>query len=117
MTKKTTVLTGVDSNQDQVFLFGPVDEYDEVPVGYYVTAFFEKDTGFCIGCRISDLFAFVDEVIQSIPRFGVVIHDGKVDLRHIFLARAWLDRDKDVSSKYAKIYQWFEVGDRYLVEV
>jgi hypothetical protein len=52
-----------------------------------VTVYYSHETGEIIGSVLKDFSKFCEKVLAESPGIRVVVHDGRVRLEHLFLAR------------------------------
>jgi hypothetical protein len=70
------------------FLTKPDPFYAE-RVDDLVTVYYSQETGDVVGSLIKGAGRFCAEYTKKTPGFLIVIHDGRVRLEHLFLARLW----------------------------
>lgn len=70
------------------FLAKPDPFYGE-RIDDLVTVYYSQDTGEVMGSLIKGVSGFCRRVLEKMPGFKIEIHDGRVKLVHIFLARLW----------------------------
>lgn len=70
------------------FLAKPGPFYGE-RVDDLVTVYYSQETNEVIGSLIKGVSKFCDDLLAKMPGFKIEIHDGRVRLLHIFLARLW----------------------------
>lgn len=81
-----------------------------------VTVYYSQETDEVIGSLLKGVSKFCAEVLTKMPGFKVEIHDGKVQLVHIFRARLWSSR-LDPQEMPSLIYQkLIEVANQSEVE-
>ena len=54
-----------------------------------VTVYYSQETGEVIGSLLKSVSRFCKAMLDKMPGFKIEIHDGRVKLVHIFLARLW----------------------------
>ena len=70
------------------FIASPDNFYAERVDGL-VTVYYSERTGQVIGSLIKGVRSFCDRMLKTNPGFGIEIRDGKVRLKHLFLAHLW----------------------------
>lgn len=72
------------------FLAKPDPFYGE-RIDDLVTVYYSQETNEVVGSMIKAVSHFCTDMFTRMPGFRIVIHDGRVRLEHIFLARLWTD--------------------------
>ena len=70
------------------FLASPDPFYAE-RIDDLATVYYSQITDQVIGSLLKDVSRFCSGLLRTMPGFQVEIRDGRVKLRHIFLARLW----------------------------
>jgi hypothetical protein len=97
------------------FLAKPDPFYGE-RVDDLLTVYYSQDTGEVIGSLLKGVSHFCREMLEKMPGFTIEVHDGRVQLVHIFRARLWsskLDPQEMPALVYRKL---IEVADEAEVE-
>ena len=97
------------------FLAKPDPFYGE-RVDDLVTVYYSQESGEVIGSLLKGVSRFCAEMLTKMPGFKIEIHDGRVQLVHIFRARLWSSA-LDPQAMPALVYQkLIEVADKTEVE-
>ena len=95
------------------FLTRPDPFYGE-RVDDLVTVYYSQETGEVIGSLLNGVTRFCESMLKKMPGFKIEIHDGRVKLVHIFLARLWSsERDPQglATLTYRKLIEVAEKAD------
>jgi hypothetical protein len=92
------------------FLAKPDSFYGE-RVDDLVTVYRSLVTNEVIGSAIKGVSSFCKWMAKQFPGFGIEIHDGKVRLQHLFLARMWTSKDSVAMLTYQKLLKVAEEVD------
>jgi hypothetical protein len=109
MRKRTSFAETVLRHVDPKAKFQPIATYDRdgdcleflaKPDPFYaeriddlVTVYYSQETKEIIGSIIKGVSRFQRELLKTCPGFIIEVHDGRVHLSHLFLARLWTLRD------------------------
>jgi len=97
------------------FLIKP-DPFRAERVDDLVTVYYSQETGEVIGSLIKGVSKFCEEMFRRLPGFRVQIHDRRVTLDHIFLARLWSANFDPESLETLAYQKLIEVADEVEVE-
>ncbi len=95
------------------FLTRPDPFYGE-RVDDLVTVYYSQETGEVIGSLLKGVSRFCKAMLDRMPGFKIEIHDGRVKLVHIFLARLWSskrDPQELATLTYRKLIEVAEKAD------
>jgi len=95
------------------FLVKPDPFYAE-RVDDLVTVYYSQETGELIGSLIKGVSKFCASVAERLPGFKIEVHDGPVQLEHIFRARLWTlpaGREELITLIYRKLIDVAEESD------
>jgi hypothetical protein len=95
------------------FLAKPDPFYGE-RVDDLVTVYYSQETGEVVGSLLKNVSRFCKAMLDQMPGFRIEIHDGRVKLVHIFLARLWsAERDPQelTTLTYRKLIEIAERAD------
>ena len=86
------------------FIVKPDSFYAE-RIDSLVTVYYSHSTGEIIGSQIKGVSKFYEMLIKQIPGFQIEIEDGKVQLKHLFRARMWVEKEPQpiLIKKYQKL--------------
>ena len=70
------------------FLAKPDPFYGE-RVDDLLTVYYSQETGEVIGSLLKGVSRFCKQMLEKMPGFTIEIHDGRIQLVHIFRARLW----------------------------
>jgi hypothetical protein len=97
------------------FLAKPDPFYGE-RVDDLLTVYYSQETGEVVGSLLKGVSRFCRQMLEKMPGFRIEIHDGKVQLVHIFRARLWSSKF-DPQAMPALVYRkLIEVADEAEVE-
>jgi hypothetical protein len=105
-----------DPDGDCIEFLARPDPFYAEPVDELVTVYYSQETGEPIGSLLKGVSRFCKAMLEKMPGFKIEIHDGRVRLLHIILARLWAsERDpQDLATlTYRKL---IEVAERTGVE-
>jgi hypothetical protein len=103
-----------DSDGDCIEFLAKSDPFYAERVDDLVTVYYSQETGEVIGSLIKGVSAFCRRVLEKMPGFKIEIHDGRIKLVHIFLARMWstdLDPQDTATLTYKKLIKVAEDAD------
>lgn len=78
-----------DPDGDCIEFLAKPDAFYAERVDDLVTVYYSQETNEVIGSLIKGVSRFCDDLLAKMPGFKIEIHDGRVRLLHIFLARLW----------------------------
>src|SRR3990170_325063 len=93
-----------DPDGDCIEFLAKPDPFYAERVDDLVTVYYSQETNEVIGSFIKGVSRFCERVLQKMPGFSIVIHDGRVRLEHLFLARLWFEA-KDATDMVSLTYR------------
>jgi len=78
-----------DSDGDCIEFLAKPDSFYAERIDDLVTVYYSQETDEVIGSLIKGVTTFCRELTGRLPGFKIEIHDGKIQLQHIFLAQLW----------------------------
>lgn len=78
-----------DPDGDCIEFLAQPDPFFAERIDDLVTVYYSQDTGEVIGSLIKGVSKFYNDIKQKLPGFQIEIGDGRIRLRHLFLARMW----------------------------
>jgi hypothetical protein len=97
------------------FLVRP-DPFCAERVDDLLTVYYSQETGEVVGSLLKGVSQFCKQMLEKMPGFRIEIHDGRIQLVHIFRARLWssqLGPQEMPALVYRKL---IEVADEAAVE-
>lgn len=105
-----------DSDGDCIEFLAKPDPFYGERVDDLLTVYYSQQTGEVIGSLLKGVSRFCKRMLELMPGFKIEVHDGRVQLVHIFRARLWSSKlnPQDVPTLvYRKL---IEVADEAEVE-
>ena len=97
------------------FVAKPDDFYAE-RIDDLVTIYYSRENNEVIGSLIKGVKGFCKKVLEKYPGFKIEIHDGRIRLEHLFLAKMW-SAEVDLSDVKVVTYRkLIEVAEQANVE-
>jgi hypothetical protein len=78
-----------DRDGDCIEFLAKPDSFYAERIDDLVTVYYSQETDEVIGSLIKGVSKFCRDLEGQLPGFKIEIHDGPVQLQHIFLARMW----------------------------
>ena len=78
-----------DPDGDCIEFVAKSDAFYAERVDDLVTVYYSQETNEVMGSLIKGVSRFCAELLQKMPGFKIEIHDGRIQLVHIFRARLW----------------------------
>src|SRR5437016_12242363 len=78
-----------DPDGDCIEFLAKPDPFYAERVDDLVTVYYSQETGEVVGSLLKGVSRFCRQMLEKMPGFRVEIHDGRVQLVHIFSARLW----------------------------
>jgi hypothetical protein len=103
-----------DPDGDCIEFLAKPDSFYAERVDDLVTVYYSQETDEVIGSLLKGVSRFCQHMLEKMPGFKIEIHDGRVKLVHIFLARLWsLERDPQgmTTLTYRKLIEVAEKAD------
>jgi len=103
-----------DPDGDCIEFLAKPDPFYAERVDDLVTVYYSQETGEVIGSLLKGVSRFCEHMLEKLPGFRIEIHDGRVKLVHIFLARLWSsERDPQglATLTYRKLIEVAEKAD------
>ena len=105
-----------DRDGDCIEFLAKPDSFYAERVDDLVTVYYSQETGEVVGSLLKGVSRFCQQMLEKMPGFRVEIHDGRVQLVHIFRARLW-SSEFDPQAMPALVYRkLIEVADEAEVE-
>ena len=82
-----------DPDGDCIEFVAKPDSFYGKRIDDLLTIYYSHDSGEIVGSLLKGVNAFRRRMSQRFPNFMIEIHDGKVKLEHLFLARLWSSTD------------------------
>ncbi len=86
-----------DSDGDCIEFIASPDSFYAERIDSLVTVYYSQETKEIVGSLIKGVSKFCDQIQETMPGFKIEIHDGRVQLHHIFRARLWSSRNAEDS--------------------
>jgi hypothetical protein len=103
-----------DPDGDCIEFLAKPDPFYAERIDDLVTGYYSQETGEVTGSLLKGVSSFCKQVLELMPGFKIEIHDGRVRLVHIFLARMWstpLDPQDIATLTYRKLIEIAEEAD------
>src|SRR5947209_19236904 len=78
-----------DPDGDCIEFLAKPDAFYAERVDDLLTVYYSQETGEVVGSLLKGVSKFCQEVLEKMPGFRIEIHDGRLQLVHIFRARPW----------------------------
>jgi len=78
-----------DPDGDCIEFLAKPDPFHAERVDDLLTVYYSQETGEVIGSLLKGVARFCKQMLEKMPGFTVEIHDGRIQLVHIFRARLW----------------------------
>ncbi|HEY7427387.1 MAG TPA: hypothetical protein VH682_24345 [Gemmataceae bacterium] len=78
-----------DPDGDCIEFLAKPDPFYAERVDDLLTVYYSQETGEVIGSLLKGVSRFCKQMLEKMPGFTVEIHDGRIQLVHIFRARLW----------------------------
>jgi hypothetical protein len=78
-----------DPDGDCIEFLAKPDPFYAERVDDLLTVYYSQETGEVIGSLLKGASRFCKQMLEKMPGFRVEIHDGRIQLVHIFRARLW----------------------------
>ena len=105
-----------DPDGDCVEFLAKPDPFYAERVDDLVTVYYSQETGEVIGSLLKGVSRFCKRMLEKMPGFCIEMHDGRVQLVHIFRARLW-SSEFDPQAMPTLVYRkLIEVADEAEVE-
>lgn len=105
-----------DPDGDCIEFLAKPDPFYAERVDDLVTVYYSQETGEVVGSLLKGVARFCKQMLEKMPGFRIEIHDGRVQLVHIFRARLWSSQ-LDPQAMPALVYRkLIEVADESEVE-
>lgn len=78
-----------DPDGDCIEFLAKPDPFYAERVDDLLTVYYSQETGEVIGSLLKGVSRFCKQMLEKMPGFRVEIHDGRIQLVHIFRARLW----------------------------
>ena len=95
-----------DPDGDCIEFLAKPDPFFAERVDDLLTVYFSQETGEVIGSLLKGVSSFCRRMLERMPGFRIEIHDGRVRLVHLFLAKLWFsatDPQDLVTMTYRKL--------------
>jgi hypothetical protein len=105
-----------DADGDCIEFLAKPDPFYGERVDDLLTVYYSQETGEVVGSLLKGVSRFCRKMLEKMPGFCIEIHDGRVQLVHIFRARLWSSK-LDPQAMPALVYRkLIEVADEAEVE-
>jgi hypothetical protein len=105
-----------DPDGDCIEFLAKPDPFYAERVDDLLTVYYSQETGEVVGSLLKGVSTFCQQMVEKMPGFRIEIHDGRVQLVHIFRARLW-SSNLDPQAMLALVYKkLIEVADEAEVE-
>lgn len=106
-----------DPDGDCIEFVAKPDAFYAERIDDLVTVYYSQETGELMGSLIKGVSKFCREMTERLPGFKIEIHDGPVQLEHIFLARLWSQAPPEENDLVTLVYRkLIEVAGETVVE-
>lgn len=78
-----------DPDGDCIEFLAKPDPFYAERVDDLLTVYYSQETGEVIGSLLKGVSRFCKQMLEKMPGFTVELHDGRIQLVHIFRARLW----------------------------
>lgn len=76
-----------DPDGDCIEFLSTSEDFYAERIDDLVTVYYSQNSDQLIGSLIKNVRKFYQEVLSKYPAFGIVVHDGRIRLSHLFVAR------------------------------
>jgi hypothetical protein len=105
-----------DPDGDCIEFLAKPDPFYAERVDDLLTVYYSQETGEVVGSLLKGVSRFCKQMLEKMPGFRIEVHDGRVQLVHIFRARLWSSKF-DPQAMPALVYRkLIEVADEAEVE-
>src|SRR5665213_284351 len=81
--------TTYDPDGDCIEFITKNDDFYAERIDELVTIYYSRESNEIIGSLIKGVRGFCKKILERCPGFKIEIHDGRVKLEHLFLAKMW----------------------------
>jgi hypothetical protein len=78
-----------DPDGDCIEFLAKPDPFYAERIDDLLTVYYSQETGEVVGSLLKGVSRFCRQMLEKMPGFRIEIHDGRVQLVHIFRARLW----------------------------
>jgi hypothetical protein len=106
-----------DSDGDCIEFLAKPDPFYEERVDDLVTVYYSQKTGEVIGSLIKCVSKLTERLARELPGFMITIEDGRIRLKHLFLASMWLQKAGPQTIEILAYKKLTEIAERTSVDV
>jgi hypothetical protein len=105
-----------DADGDCIEFLAKPDPFYAERVDDLLTVYYSQETGEVVGSLLKGVSRFCQQMLEKLPGFRIEIHDGRVQLVHIFRARLWSSKLEPQAIPALVYRKLIEVADEAEVE-
>lgn len=101
-----------DADGDCIEFLASPDPFYAERIDDLVTVYYSQDTHEIVGSLIKGVSHFYKSVLEKFPGFLIELHDGRVQLKHLFRARLWAGTPDPADVRVIAYRKLIEVAER-----